>query len=104
MKNRAGPHPRRPNERLDFVRFLGKIPTMTITADAKKRVRLGLAKPGDRFDVQVTGDGAFILRRLEPVKENLSQSRLVKEGKFLVIETDGPLDMDAVKQLTAEFP
>lgn len=77
---------------------------MTITADSKKRVRLGLAKPGDRFDVQVTGDGVFILRRLEPVKPKLAKSRLVSEGKLLVIDTDGPLNMEAVKQLVAEFP
>lgn len=74
---------------------------MTITADAKKRVRLGMAKPGDRFDVQVTGEGTFLLRRLEPVKEHPMRARLDKSGKLV---TDRPIDMDALKQALADFP
>jgi hypothetical protein len=45
-----------------------EIPTMTTTVDAKKRITLRQAKPGERFDVQVIEDGAFVLRRLEPVR------------------------------------
>ncbi len=40
---------------------------MTVVADSKKRVTIRLAKPGERYDVQVAGDGKFILTRLEPV-------------------------------------
>jgi bifunctional DNA-binding transcriptional regulator/antitoxin component of YhaV-PrlF toxin-antitoxin module len=77
---------------------------MTITADAKKRVRLGLAKPGDRFDVQVREDGAFILRRLEPVKGRPIKAHLEKSGKYTVLVTDRPVDMAALKEALAEFP
>jgi hypothetical protein len=78
---------------------------MTITADAKRRVRLGLAKPGDRFDVQVSGDGAFILRRLAPVKraERPAKVTFVREGRFTVGVLDRPIDEDALKKALAEF-
>ena len=39
---------------------------MTVIADNKKRVTIRHAKPGDRFDVQVAGNGRFILTKLEP--------------------------------------
>jgi hypothetical protein len=44
-----------------------EIPTMTVVTHNKKRVTLRLAKPGDRFDVQVVSDGNYILTKLEPV-------------------------------------
>ena len=34
---------------------------MTVVADNKKRVTLRLAKPGDRFDVQISPGGKFNL-------------------------------------------
>ena len=40
---------------------------MTVVADSKKRVTLRLAKPGDRFDVHLAGNGKYVLTRLEPV-------------------------------------
>jgi hypothetical protein len=84
---------------------MGKIPTMTITADAKRRVRLGLANPGDRFDVQVTGDGAFILRRLEPVKHlPKTKVRFEKRGRYTVGVTDRPVNEEALKEALADFP
>jgi hypothetical protein len=42
---------------------------MTVVADNKKRVTIRHAKPGDRFDVQIAGNGKFILTKLEPVQE-----------------------------------
>jgi len=84
---------------------MGKIPTMTITADAKKRVRLGLAKPGDRFDVQVTGDGAFILRRLEPIAGRTFKARLVKDRDgFTAVVPAQPINEAAIEELLADFP
>ncbi len=70
---------------------------MTVTADDKKRVVLPAAKPGDRFDVQVSAEGTFILRRLEPV---LSPApKLVKpipyKGGWLM---PGEVDMDKLTQ------
>lgn len=64
---------------------MGEIPTMTTTVDAKKRVILGLAKPGERFDVQQTADGAFLLRRLEPVKKAVKTVKLVRRNGRLML-------------------
>jgi hypothetical protein len=47
------------------------------TADAKKRVVLPTAKPGDVFDIQAQGEGRLLLVRLErpePVPE-MSEDR-----------------------------
>ena len=33
---------------------------MTVVADNKKRVTLRVAKPGERFDIQIVGDGQFV--------------------------------------------
>ena len=38
------------------------------TADAKRRVVLPAAKPGDVFDIQSQGDGCLLLVRLERPK------------------------------------
>ena len=55
---------------LESIACRWEIPTeMTVVADNKKRVTLRLAKPGDRFDVQVSPEGRFILTKLEPVRE-----------------------------------
>ena len=75
----------------------GIIPPVTVTADDKKRVVLPAAKPGDCFDVQVSAEGTFILRRLEPV---LSPApKLVKpipyKGGWLM---PGEVDMDKLTQ------
>ena len=40
----------------------------TSTADAKRRVVLPAAKPGDVFDIQSQGEGRLLLVRLEPPK------------------------------------
>ena len=70
---------------------------MTVTADDQKRVMLPAAKPGDRFDLQVSAEGTFILRRLEPV---LSPApKLVKpipyKGGWLMPDE---VDMDKLTQ------
>ena len=51
-------------------------PPVTVTADDKKRVVLPAAKPGDRFDLQASAEGNFVLRRLEPTQSPVP--RLVK--------------------------
>jgi hypothetical protein len=38
---------------------------MTATTDAKKRIVLPAARPGDVFDVQRHGEGRYVLLRLE---------------------------------------
>lgn len=45
------------------------------TADAKRRVVLPAAKPGDVFDVQTQGEGRLLLVRLERPKPGRRMSR-----------------------------
>src|SRR6267154_1704611 len=72
-------------------------PTVTVTADDKKRVVLPSAKPGERFDLQTSGEGTFVLRRLEPVKP--PAPKLVKpipyKGGWLM---PGEVDMDKLTE------
>ncbi|MDB6021184.1 MAG: hypothetical protein JWQ04_1041 [Pedosphaera sp.] len=93
-------------KRLEKCPLRGEIPTMTTTADDKKRVVLRVAKPGDRFDVQVSNDGSIILRRLEPVKaqDRPAKVTFVKEGRFTVGVLDRPINEAALKEALAEFP
>ena len=77
---------------------------MTVVADSKKRVTLKPAKPGDRFDVQVSEDGSLILRRLEPVEARPAKIRIEKRGGYTVGVSDRPMDEAALKQALEEFP
>jgi hypothetical protein len=78
---------------------------MTVVTDNKKRVTLRLAKPGQRFDVQISGDGKYILTRLEPVRgARRARVRIEKRGQYSVGVLDAPIDEAALKQALAEFP
>jgi hypothetical protein len=77
---------------------------MTVTTDAKKRVVLPLAKPGDRFDVQLAGEGKMILTRLEPVSPPPANVRIEKRGRHFVGVSDQPINEEALKEALAEFP
>lgn len=45
------------------------------TADAKRRVVLPAARPGDVFDIQNQGEGRLLLVRLEPPKAEARMSK-----------------------------
>jgi len=78
---------------------------MIVIADHKKRVTLRLAKPGDRFDVQVASDGRYVLIRLEPVQsEGTAKVRIEKRGQYHIGVLDHPIDEEAIKDALAEFP
>jgi phage FluMu protein gp41 len=79
---------------------------MTATADAKRRVYLRAVKPGDRFDVQVAGEGTLVLRRLEPVPEEPqhAKARLVRRNGYTVIHTDKKVSLETIRELLSEFP
>jgi len=78
---------------------------MTVVADNKKRVTLRLAKPGDRFDVQVSPEGKFILTKLEPVRQTPpAKVRVKKRGAYHVGVLDRPIDEQALKEALADFP
>ena len=57
---------------------------MTVTADSRKRVIIPACKPGERFDVQASGDGAFLLRRLEPVTAPVVIPVRTKDGFIML--------------------
>ena len=78
---------------------------MTVVADNKKRVTLRLAKPGDRFDVQISTRGQFILTRLEPVRATPhAKVRIEKRGPYHVGVLDRPIDKEHLKEALADFP
>ena len=78
---------------------------MTVVADNKKRVTLRLAKPGDRFDVQISPGGKFILTKLEPVRETPpAKERIEKRGQYHVGVLDRPINEEALKEALADFP
>ena len=78
---------------------------MTVVADDKKRVTLRLANPGDRFDVQISPEGRFILTKLEPVRETApAKVRIEKRGRYHVGVIDRPINEAALKEALGEFP
>ncbi len=78
---------------------------MTVVADNKKRVTLRLAKPGDRFDVKVSGEGRYVLTRLEPVQQSRpAKVRIEKRGRYHVGVLDRPINEEALNEALAEFP
>ena len=92
-------------ENLAIACFRWHAPLMTVTADAKKRVVLPPAKPGDRFDVQLSDDGRLVLTPLIPKPE--PRKVVVKlarhgDGLFLQIPKGYKLAPDAIEQAVAE--
>ncbi|HEY3855987.1 MAG TPA: hypothetical protein VGO67_16485 [Verrucomicrobiae bacterium] len=78
---------------------------MTVVADNKKRVTLRVAKPGERFDVQVVSDGNYVLTRLEPIQsKKAAKVRIEKRGRYYVGVLDKPINEEALKEALAEFP
>ena len=78
---------------------------MTVVADNKKRVTLRLANPGDRFDVQASGNGKYILTRLEPVEPSRpAKVRVEKRGRYHVGVLDRPINVEVLTEALAEFP
>jgi hypothetical protein len=78
---------------------------MTVVTDNKKRVTLRLAKPGDRYDVQIVSNGHYILTKLETVpSRGPAKVRMEKRGKYHVGVSDQPINEEALKEAIAEFP
>lgn len=76
---------------------------MTVRADNKKRVVLANAKPGDRFDVQVSASG-YLLRKLEPVQARPAKVRFVKRDGYSVAIASQPINEEALREALADFP
>lgn len=77
---------------------------MTVIADAKKCVLIPSAHPGDRFDLQMNGDGKFILTLLQPDLPQPANVSIEKRGGFSVGVLDHPIDEQALADALNEFP
>ena len=76
---------------------------MTVIADNKKRVTLP-AKPGERFDVRILGEGRFVLTRLEPATSRPARVAVKKSGRYSVGRLDRPINESALREALVEFP
>jgi hypothetical protein len=76
---------------------------VTVIADAKKRVVLPPARPGDRFDLAVS-EGKYVLTKLEPVKEQRNKVRLVRKHGYLVAVSERPITQEMTRRYLDEFP
>jgi len=90
-------------KRLEMGVSVWDIPTMTVIADSKKRVTLRTAKPGDRFDVQVSGDGKLVLTPLV-ADTKPDQVRLVKKHGYTVAVGTRTITQEQVRKFLDEFP
>jgi hypothetical protein len=76
---------------------------MTVVADSKKRVVLPAVRPGDRFDVRLSGDGKLVLTPLIP-DERPNRIKLVRENGYLVAVGNRPITQEETRKLLDEFP
>jgi hypothetical protein len=78
---------------------------LTVKVDKQKRVRLPDAKPGQLFSIENNGAGVIVLRALKSLEAKPVKSRLVrdKEG-VMVLQSDQPIDEEALKIALSEFP
>lgn len=74
----------------------------TSTADAKRRVVLPAAKPGDVFDIQNQGDGRLLLVRLEPPKPGPKMSMDRCLAAIAAAPLRPKMTWDALKAVTRE--
>jgi hypothetical protein len=66
-------------------------------------VVLPLAKPGDRFDVQLSTGGQLVLTRLESA-ERPDHVRLVKKHGYTVAVGTRKISQEQVRKFLDEFP
>ena len=77
---------------------------MIVIADAKKRVVLPVAKPGESFDVEASGEGTFVLRGLNAPRSRTARVRFQKRGRFTVGILSKSINDVALREALAEFP
>ena len=81
---------------------MGYTHCMIIIADSRRRVTLPKpAQPGDAFDVEQSGNGQFLLTRLEKPVCRVTLSR--KDG-FLVATSGKRITMAETRKLMDQFP
>ncbi|HBL30745.1 MAG TPA: hypothetical protein DD490_28250 [Acidobacteria bacterium] len=72
------------------------------TADAKRRVVLPAASPGDVFDIQSQGEGRLLLVRLERPQPNLGMSQERCLAAIAAAPLQPTMTWDALKAATRE--
>ncbi|HEY2294992.1 MAG TPA: hypothetical protein VGM86_30170 [Thermoanaerobaculia bacterium] len=72
------------------------------TADAKRRVVLPAAKPGDVFEIQSQGEGRLLLVRLEPPKPEPGMSKERSLAAIAAAPLRPRMSWEALKALTRE--
>ena len=77
---------------------------MTVTADAKQRIRLRAARAGDRFDVQVVSKDQFVLTRLRLARSGVAKATVGKVQGYTVARVDHPVTDEAIREALREFP
>ena len=77
----------------------------TVAVDKYQRVRLPDVKGGQRFAYENKGNGVLVLTEVKPVIPSPVKARLVKnKDGFTVIQSEHPIDEEALKRALAEFP
>jgi hypothetical protein len=89
--------------RLVIARFWWDAPLVTVTADAKRRVVLPPAKPGDQFDVQLSTNGKLVLTPLI-LDERFNKVKLIKKHGYTVAVTSRPITQAQIRAYMDEFP
>ncbi|HEX7577230.1 MAG TPA: hypothetical protein VF430_04245 [Verrucomicrobiae bacterium] len=75
---------------------------MIVTADSRRRVTLPKpAQPGDAFDVEKSGDGQFLLTRLEKPARRVT---LLRKDGLLVATSGKRITMAETRKLMDQFP
>jgi hypothetical protein len=83
---------------------------ITAKADNRRRVQIPNIKAGQVFSIENNGAGVIVLHELKPVElkpveAKPVKSRLVKDKEgFTVLQSDQPIDQEALKIALSEFP
>jgi hypothetical protein len=78
---------------------------ITAKADNRRRVQIPNIKAGQVFSIENNGAGVIVLQELKPVEAKPVKSRLVKDKDgFTVLQSDQPIDQEALKIALSEFP
>ena len=101
------PHPLLITPDVHWIRFDAEhskwdYPTMTTTADSKKRIVLPVAKPGDVFDIQRHGDGRFVLLRLARPEPEARMTRAQCRRAIDAAPLRPMMDWATLRELTRE--
>jgi len=77
---------------------------MTVITDAKRRVTLPGASPGERWDMQFPDENRIVLHRLTHAETKPEAVRLEKRGRLTVGVNRRPVNPAALAEALAEFP